>query len=239
MDRSPSARQTYERLQHFDARLTSAFQQVAVPSDLAAKILARLQAEPQAVAQSEAATITVAPVIAEIRPVTCRRTTRAEMVAASMATAASLLVVALGVGYWPHSTSTDDPESFAEVWCPLVRPNWKAVSSAPKGYSVPSSLAVRAKGWQQLGQKVAAFDLSAANAARATLFVVKRSMAGLPSQPPMTPQSTTGGRSVGAWQSAGFLYVLVVDGDERSYRRLINTSVAPLASRSLPCLPDC
>ena len=52
---------------------------------------------------------------------------------------------------------------------------------------------------------------------------------GLPAAAPLAPQSTTGGLTIGAWQSQGLVYVLVVEGDERAYRRFLNPGRQPLA----------
>ncbi len=46
---------------------------------------------------------------------------------------------------------------------------------------------------------------------------------------PLNPQSSTGGVMIGCWQSQGMVYVLVVEGDERTYQRLLDTSPQPLA----------
>jgi hypothetical protein len=51
----------------------------------------------------------------------------------------------------------------------------------------------------------------------------------MPSAPPAVPQSSTGGRSIGAWQTGDLVYVLVVEADERHYQRLIKSTSAPLA----------
>ncbi len=44
---------------------------------------------------------------------------------------------------------------------------------------------------------------------------------------PLTPpQSSTGGVMIGCWQSQGMVYVLVVEGDERSYQSLLDVLAA-------------
>jgi hypothetical protein len=56
----------------------------------------------------------------------------------------------------------------------------------------------------------------------------------LPPGPPATPQSSTGGWTIGVWQSGGLRYVLVVAGDVRAYRDVIDSHSAPFAWTPLP-----
>ena len=62
---------------------------------------------------------------------------------------------------------------------------------------------------------------------RATLYVVQRSIPGLPSMPPTMPLST-GGKSAAAWQAGAALYVLVVEGDAGMYSSYLDQSHGPL-----------
>ena len=54
-----AARETYHRLQQFDACVTEAFHDVSVPADLGHRILARLQATPVQVATASANPVSV------------------------------------------------------------------------------------------------------------------------------------------------------------------------------------
>ena len=87
--------------------------------------------------------------------------------------------------------------------------------------------------WQKvdsfLGCRAVAFDMSTPGGTRATLYVVKRSVSGLPTEPPLRPTLRTGGRSTAAWQSGPLLYVLVVEGEARGYKRLLNLPRGPVA----------
>ena len=74
-----------------------------------------------------------------------------------------------------------------------------------------------------------AFNLSRPGEGRAVLFVVRMGSRDIPGSPPATPQSATGGLTVAAWQNGGLVYVLVVEGDDRFYRRLIHTPAVRLA----------
>ena len=72
-----------------------------------------------------------------------------------------------------------------------------------------------------MGQSGVAFDLPTQGGARATLYVVKCTTAGLGASPTFKP-SNTGGCCVAAWQEDGLLYVLVVQGSQKSYREYLN-----------------
>jgi hypothetical protein len=69
-----------------------------------------------------------------------------------------------------------------------------------------------------LGGEAVAYDLPEIGG-KATLYVVRRTVADLPTSPPDRPDLSTAGNSVAAWGSGGLVYVLVVQGDERSYAR--------------------
>lgn len=78
-----------------------------------------------------------------------------------------------------------------------------------------------------LGDPAVAYDLPTIHG-RATLYVVQRTVTGLPSMPPPSPRSSTGGRLAAAWQAGNMLYVLVVDGDARMYSSYLDQSHGPL-----------
>ncbi|MGA2254605.1 MAG: hypothetical protein ABSG53_08090 [Thermoguttaceae bacterium] len=91
---------------------------------------------------------------------------------------------------------------------PLQNVHWRHVEKFPGGPAV-------------------AYDLPT-NGGRATLYVVERTIPGLPSIPP-SPLST-GGKSAGAWQGQGgnTLYILVVEGNAEMYSRCLRPP-GPLA----------
>ena len=78
-----------------------------------------------------------------------------------------------------------------------------------------------------LGSPAVAFDLPTIRG-RATLYVVERNVAGLPSIPPSMPSLSTGGKSAAAWQVGDTLYVLVVEGGAGIYGRYLDQSHGPL-----------
>jgi hypothetical protein len=58
---------------------------------------------------------------------------------------------------------------------------------------------------------------------RTTLFVMRSAtMTGLPASPDMTPQHNTEGVCVGAWQTEGLVFVLVMEGSVHDYRSLLS-----------------
>ena len=73
---------------------------------------------------------------------------------------------------------------------------------------------------------------------KATLYVLSlrgraarvRMTAPFPQRPPDRPMTTTGGHAASAWQQAGLLYLLVVDGDRTQYQRLIRSRAGQLAN---------
>lgn len=69
-----------------------------------------------------------------------------------------------------------------------------------------------------LGGDAVAYDLPRIGG-KATLYVVRRAIAGLPPVPNRdNPDLNTAGKSVAAWESGGLLYVLVVEGDQSTYQ---------------------
>jgi hypothetical protein len=73
-----------------------------------------------------------------------------------------------------------------------------------------------------------AYDLAGPGEPRTVLYVVRQTVAGLPSEPPLEPAATTGGCSIAAWQAGDLVYVLVVEGSPRSYRNYLRLSSGPL-----------
>jgi len=78
-----------------------------------------------------------------------------------------------------------------------------------------------------LGGPALAYDLPAIGG-RATIYVVQRKVAGMPTFPPSVPMSTTGLKSAAAWQAGKVLYVLVVEGDPAVYSSYLDHSLGPL-----------
>ena len=80
-----------------------------------------------------------------------------------------------------------------------------------------------------LGRKAVAYDIPRPDGGiRATLYVVKLSVADLGTCPPLHPARNTGGYCTAAWQEGRLLYVLVVHDRPEVYRRLLNQPRWPL-----------
>ena len=63
----------------------------------------------------------------------------------------------------------------------------------------------------------------------AVLLVARLQGEGLPSAPPASPQSATGGRAIAYWQSGSMVYVLVVPGNARNYRSYVRSAPSTVA----------
>jgi len=227
----PEARIAYERIQAWDAAVCDAMEQVPVPSGLAERILGRLEAA----AELGATPVPALPFERNAEQQQSRSSrqsgvsARRRWLAAGSLAAASLLVAAF-LSTW-LKTDTDRPlESQADGWLQDLAAKWEPVERAPRGFELPLGVTATPSGWQHIGNpRGVAFRLSDRNAATATLFVVRLSGAGLPMAPPAVPQSTTGGKAVAYWQKGPLVYVLVIEGNERSYRNFVSVSTTPLA----------
>ena len=226
-----AAREAYHRLQQFDARVAEAFHDVSVPADLGQRILARLQAAtPMGSTSVDAASVEPTPPV-ELPPAQVDLTSRRRWIASVAAVAASLLVVGALTGYLPFGgdASSSEPAMIVEGWYSSLGEKWQPVAAAPSRFSAFKGVAATARGCQLIERDVWAFKLSAPGSRKAMLFVAKMSLPGLPAMPPIKPQSSTGGRSLGVWQSRGLVYFLVVEGDDQLYRTFVNSSSSPLA----------
>jgi hypothetical protein len=121
----------------------------------------------------------------------------------------------------------------ADEWLAQLGPTWQVEGPAPGGFDVPLTVRAAPVGWQRIGQfgtvRGVAYQLVHPTAGTARLLVVRLAQSGLPGTPPSTPQSTTGGRSIGYWRSGDLVYVLVVEGNEQNYRQFVDSSRTPLA----------
>ena len=168
-------------------------------------------------------------------------TRRCVLVAGALA--ASLLV-GLGLTFWLPLATETPIETMADVWLGELGNSWQSMQDLPMGYDLPSAVTVPAVGWQRVGGfaggRGVAYKLAHATAGTARLFVVRLGFDRLPlapAYPPAEPQSTTGGRSIGYWHAGGLAYVLVVDGNERSYRAFVQAARMRLAGHSKRLAP--
>jgi hypothetical protein len=160
-----------------------------------------------------------------------RRWRRRQMLAA-VSSLAAVLVLAAFVGILWQPRSSSPVEKIADEWTRHLGTAWQSIDRAPRDFPVPGAVVASPMAWQRVGNVASgrgvAYQLRNAQAGAAMLFVVKLSVAGSPPAPPASPQSTTGGKAIGYWQIGGLLYVLVVEGDERSYREFVNSVRRPL-----------
>ncbi len=235
VQQDPEARIAYERVQAWDASVSNALEQVPVPPGLAERILSRLvpadlPAQPDAVIPS---ILPFEQTAIEQKTAGWSRLnhfgSRRQWLAVGSMTAAGLLVAAF-LSTWLRTDAPRPLEILADGWLQGLAGSWQPAEPAPRGFALPSGVAATPMGWQQLSNpRGVAYKLSDGKAGTATLFVVRLSVAGLPIAPPPVPQSTTGGKAVAYWQSGSLVYVLVIEGNERSYRNFVSVSATPLA----------
>jgi hypothetical protein len=249
----PVARRVFDRIQRFDKRIAAAAHDVPVPSGLAERILARLPSSSEPVtngfrvAESAAATATqsaapptspaaVSPAAVSVAAAPSRR--RFSKRAWSLAGLAASLFIAVGlVAFWPPhkplSASTLIGSS-GDWYAQLANgTSWQKVAGHGGDlamYPPANAVRVRPQRWSNVsslvGEDAVVYDLTMAGH-RAMLFVIPNDDPVAGPTPPLTPPSSTGGLMIGCWQSQGMVYVLVVEGDERVYQNLIDSSAQP------------
>ncbi len=223
----------FERSQQVDGLLTEVFQNQPVPEGLEQRILARLEA---ARAEEDASDELAPDEPATPRPATGhRRVSRRTWLSVGGATAvaASLLVATLLHWQAPNEyTGQDVLELAIDLFNTPSSDSWQT-SSPPSAYPLSPKVVATDIRWRKvpsfLGHRAVAYDLSTPGGTQATLFVVKCPVDGLSTAPPLRPALMTGGRSTSAWQSGSLVYVLVVRGEARGYRRLLNIPRGPVA----------
>ena len=221
----PRALARYQRVQAWDAVITDALDQVVVPEGLDGRILDRLQAS-QVTASSASAAGDSLPNGGQTIAVRWRR--RRWLTAAAGIAAA--LFVAAWLGDWLSPRGADSLEQLAErLQTELAASSepWHT-GTAHRAFPVPAEVNASPTDWHAIANLRGVAYRVRNNTGVATLFVLKRSAAELPTVPPLAPQSTTGGKSVAYWQKGALLYVLVVEGDQRRYRSFVSTAPVPV-----------
>ena len=218
-------RELHKRLELADSRLQAAMGDVAVPEGLDERILARL-----AVAGEQ------------LPVVTARRGRRRWWIAAAglMAVAASLFV-AVWVG--ASGTAPHDEAGVLAAVCwqfsqesELERAKGRLLAERdppaqfPMSRAVPRIADIRWRTVRGLfGRQAVAYDFPGVEGRRATLYVsAVSSTSVVRTRPPEHPMHSTGGLCASVWREGDRLYVLVVRGDIRAYRRLILPPSRPL-----------
>lgn len=232
----PQLQATYARLQKLDIAIGAALSDVPVPEGLPARILAQLERSATVKLRSSelpSAASHEQPAQGGAHRGWNRRFSRRNVMRVGTGLAATLLVSASLAYYLRSPSASLDQLVIAAGAGNLPGSAWQPLAEAPRNLPLPAGFA-RASSWQSVtvsGAVGAAYNLSTSPRRRAVLYVLPLHIAGLPSSPPSRPQSETGGQLIGAWQSGGLVYVLVVSGpaDELRYRNLVNRSLAPLA----------
>ena len=223
----------FARMQKVDAVLAGAIQDVPVPAGLADRLLARLS-----VPATESAAVASGECCAAAPPtkITRRRVQRWALVVS--AAAAAILLVA--VGWFQRSRVEYSPSSVLEAAVDFFNRDGhdggSLLSAVASPWGYPASRCVRLPPetrWRKVASLLksggVAYELAGANGPRATLYVVRQSVPGLPDQPPLRPVYGTARCSSAAWQEGQLLYVLVVIGETADYQRFVNVSIGPVA----------
>lgn len=223
----PEFKERFEQMQRMDRVLKAAFQQAPVPERLGQRLLDRLAA---ARAQQTPE--------ARVVPRRSARISRRGVLVA-VATFSTSAVVLMAVVFGLRKPSSDTPSSVLEeavqqfsVESPeasRLLSETQPEADYPLSHEVLQLPQIR---WRSLkgflGGSGVAYDLQRPGSGRATLYVVCRTVPGLPVVPPPVPASTTAGCSAAAWQEGDTLYVLVVEGDARDYQNYLSVSRGPV-----------
>lgn len=219
VEQDVATREARRVIEQWDVAITAAMDDLAVPADLQARLLAHLAATENA------------PAAKVELPAAAPRSNRRRWLWAIASGLAATVLVALTV-QWLRPASELPLEAIAEQWQSQLGDRWQVIEQAPRDFPVPEAITVPPAGWQAIGKfptsRVLAYRLDHPRAGTATLFVTRVTRANLPGAPPEKPQWSSGGKSVGYWQSNGLMYVLVAP-EGRGYRSFVRTSTVPLA----------
>ncbi|MDD4270592.1 MAG: hypothetical protein GXY25_23215 [Pirellulaceae bacterium] len=243
----PNLAERLARIRDWDRRCADAIRQVAVPPELAPRIVELLKQRPTALAavvtQSGSRDDALHPerpasrdALASAPPARRRRYWRwAVPAAASIAVAALGIWMVLGQDHrWPG------PDELCRTAIGLFEAPAPAASEGapmddgapPRAYPYsPHLLRIPRTQWRSVdqfgGRRAVAYDLPLEGGRRATLYVLRGRAERVPNAPPRQSQLQTRNLSVAAWQSGELIYVLVVDGGERAYRALLESTARP------------
>jgi hypothetical protein len=120
---------------------------------------------------------------------------------------------------------------------------WKSLTrgTTVAGFMPPTAVSQRPTKWRSfktaLGEAAVAYDLSPRISRRATLYVVRTKRVYSVQSLPYTRLSTTGSVSAAAWQSDGYLYVLVIDNDGQRLDDFVTKPQLTVLPRNLVSRP--
>lgn len=223
------------QLEQFDARVAEAVHDVPVPPGLAERLAAALRADAELAPAAAEATAAERGGPGKVGTVPGRRSWLMAT-AAGAAVAAAAAVAA--VWFWPRSPELVSGEDLVHAARAFhQRGDGDAAAwqwgPPPRDYPMGNQMAV-AGGvpWRYLpgqvyGRRGIGYRLAAPRQARATLLVIDRrgpvtapQLAALPTTP-LQNVLTTGGCTTAVWVEGPRVYVLVVDGDLRTFRSLV------------------
>ncbi len=241
---SPQWRGLFERLQLFDAAASAAFRDVPVPDGLQERILARLAVEdgPRDVANSEPVVARNGQGAGETPSGTLRTSRRRWLLAASglAAAAAGLLWGVFGLFSPVESISRAELIAAAiERFVNEPAERGQVLAASPSRFPLSEALVALTSGqiavirWRPVndffGAEVDAFDLIGSQGRVATVYAGRFAVEGLPAEVPPRPMLSTAETSASAWREHDVVYVLVVEGGDRAYERLVGVGAGPLA----------
>jgi hypothetical protein len=206
------------RSQRFDQSVAAAMHDLPVPAGLAERLLAKLSAAGLDEIDVEEAANEKVALATPPRPIS-RRVALGGVLATSL-----LVLIALAIQFRPEPSrriTAEELSSFATQWSADVNNpagSWQKLKAGEtvKGFVPPTAVLQPAKSWQSLkttlGETAVAYDVSPRLGRRAVLFVVRtKHVYPVQSLPYSHLTNMSGSVSAAAWQSKGFLYVLVID----------------------------
>ncbi|MGD9126680.1 MAG: hypothetical protein PVH19_04805 [Planctomycetia bacterium] len=224
LEKNPRLIETWHEIARVDDLLCEAVQDVAVPTGLPMRILDSLQHKQRR---------------ASGRSSEVPRFSRMRLIASALAVS---ILVAGGIVWWFAANNSnrwnedqvlsvasnyftqETPASARDFSSNLTKEDRELLRQYVPSEDVlkPDTVTWEVAG-DFLGRRAVVYRFEDRHGNRAALFVVQQdqSVTGLLDRPPRRPRSMTGGRSAGAWQSDGLLYVLVSSGDERTWRSLL------------------
>ena len=225
LEANPQLRVLQRRIEQADVQIGAAMHEVPVPEGLASNILAALETARE---QS-------------VSPRRFGNRGRRWFIASGLAALAASIVVAVWLGA-PHAGPLDESgvldgacrRFLSEVEADRATGRLLAESEPPEQFAMSRAVArVPELRWRDvrglMGRQAVAFDFPGAEGRRATLYVLAGASSDIVrTRPPANPIQPTGGVSASVWREGDRLYVLVVRGDARSYRRLIYAPSGPL-----------
>jgi hypothetical protein len=210
----PSLAEEQDRIAAWDAVIGPAMEDVPVPAGLAERLSAAVKSQ----------SLPVEPVAP------ARRVSRRAVlggVAGILATAVAIVVMVQMSGSAPPPTVAQLLDQSLDHAKDLDDGAWRNdIAVALRQYPIDPVVLAQPTNWQR---QVTALDPTAVvyklrtGPKRTTLFVMRSAtMTGLPASPDMTPQHNTEGVCVGAWQTEGLVFVLVIEGSVHDYRSLLS-----------------